>query len=199
MAVLSKRDLVRFTPDSRKDEENPPVYIIAPLGWRERATFESELTRAGAVFYPNDQAVIAAVRECVEELAEDNSEELLAQIDEFAEAKRAEADAATSEGRLPDDTKIDPDITEAYGRIERAVARHPVVSRLLAERRYWLNIAPGIAASLALVDWENVPAKFRRKNGVVPDEVLDAIGSDLMPVGLKALSLMRVGGTEAKN
>jgi hypothetical protein len=189
-AVISRQNPDRFTPAARQDEDRPPVYLIAPLSWREKAEWQSDLVLAGASRWPSDLAVIDAVRLAVLDVQPDNEAELLSAIDEFRDAVVAQEAGA---GQVP------VALREAYGAVEARLRGHPGVALLLSERIMFALLAPPLCAARALVGWENVPLTFERRGGKVPDALIGCIpADDLTAIGGRALALMRVSDEEKK-
>lgn len=212
MAVLSANDLDRFTPAHRASDPVPPVYLIAPMTWRQRAAWRGDLARAGVSRIPTDEEFVRGVRAAIEDVAPDNLGECLDAVDAMlgvmAAGPMPEPDAppATEGDTPPPDSGRDAELArrtavlDAYGTVERAVAAHPRVAGMAAERTMFNGLAPGLAAAHALRGWEGVGVPFARRNGVVPDDVLDRLPEDdLRAVGFRALELMRVSDATRKN
>ena len=195
-AVISGRDLERFTPEWRAPEETPPVYLIAPLTLRERAAWQRDLTRSGATWH-SDADVLAAVREAVREAAPDNEAEVLGAIDQLIGALADNPAAMT-----PPEGEDDPlaAARAAYAPVEAVMRSHPSVASLIADRGYFNMIAPMLAAAHALRGWEGIDVPFRRERGLVPEDVLERLKpEDMAACGWRAMALFRVGDTDAKN
>ncbi len=213
MAVLSANDLDRFTPAHRASDPVPPVYLIAPMTWRQRAAWRADLAGAGISRLPTDEDFVRAVRAALEEVAPDNLAECLDAVDAMLGVMAAgpmpevPPDAHGHSDRMPEP---DPDreaeiarrtaVLDAYGTVEHAMAPHPRVAAMAAGRARFNGLAPGLAAAHALRGWEGVPVPFVRRNGVVPDDTLDRLPEDdLRAVGFRALELMRVSDAARKN
>lgn len=210
MAVLSANDLDRFTPAHRANDPVPPVYLIAPMTWRQRAAWRADLAGAGIARLPTDEDFVRGVRAALEEVAPDNLAECLDAVDAMlgvmAAGPMADAPPAAEGVEPAPDPDRDAEIArrtavlDAYGTVERAMAPHPRVAGMAAERARFNGLAPGLAAAHALRGWEGVPVPFVRRNGVVPDDALDRLPEDdLRAVGFRALELMRVSDTARKN
>ncbi len=208
MAVLSAQDFDRFTPPHRADDPAPPVYLVAPMTWRERARWRAELARGGAARFSTAEQIARAVRDAVEEVAPDNLAECLDAVDAMlgliaAEAARgtdAPADPAPDGAAGPAQDAGRRAVVDAYQTVEGAMAAHPRVAGMMAENAMFNAVAPVLAAAVALRGWEGVAASFERRNGMVPDDVLDRLDErDLYAVGNRALQLMRVSETDRKN
>ncbi len=204
MAVLSAKDFDRFTPPARADEPAPPVYLIAPMTWRQRATWRAELARGGAGRFASDEQLARAVRDAVEEVAPGNLAECLESVDAMLgllAAKPVRDDAgAEAAGADPEQDARRRAVLDAYDAVERAMASHPRVAAMMAERAMFNSIAPVVAAAISLQGWEGVAVPFERRGGLVPDDVLEALPeADLYAIGNRALQLMRVSETDRKN
>lgn len=216
MAVLSANDLDRFTPPHRANDPAPPVYLIAPMTWRQRAAWRADLARGGVSRIPTDEEFVRGVRSALEEVAPDNLTECLDAVDAMLGVMAApplgpEPPAfPTPEGEQ--DTAPPPDpareaeikrrtaVLDAYGVVERAMLTHPRVAGMAAERSLFNSLAPMLAVAHALRGWEGVDVPFARRNGIVPDDVLDRVPEDdLRAAGYRALELMRVSETARKN
>ncbi len=210
MAVLSANDLDRFTPAHRASDPVPPVYLIAPMTWRQRAAWRADLAGAGISRLPTDEDFVRAVRAALEEVAPDNLAECLDAVDAMlgvmAAGPMPEVPPSPEGTIVPPDPERDAEIArrtavlDAYGSVEHAMAPHPRVSAMAAGRARFNGLAPGLAAAHALRGWEGVPVPFVRRNGVVPDDTLDRLPEDdLRAVGFRALELMRVSDAARKN
>ncbi len=210
MAVLSANDLDRFTPAHRADDPAPPVYLIAPMTWRQRAAWRADLARAGVSRIPTDDEFVRGVRGALEELAPDNLAECLDAVDAMlgvmAAGPMPDAPAAVEGAEPAPDPEREAEavrratVLDAYGAVERAVLSHPRVAAMAAERSLFNSFAPVLAAAHALRGWEGVPVPFSRRGGVVPDDALDRLDeNDLRAVGYRALELMRVSETDRNN
>ena len=170
--VFSRRDAEWFAPHGATGRR----YLIAPLTYRERQAFRSDLAREGGI-YPSHAQMLDALRAAVREASPGNADELLAVID---------ASEAT-----PDDAVM----LVQLGTIEAACATVPVYAGLLAARQRYLGTLPWVAARHALRGWEGdrLPP-FRRLRGLVPDDLLDALPQeDVEAVGWRASTLMQPG------
>lgn len=214
MAVLSANDLDRFTPPHRASDPVPPVYLIAPMTWRQRAAWRADLARGGVSRIPTDEEFVRGVRAALEEVAPDNLAECLeavnAMLGVMAAPPMAPETPAVSPAEGEDAPAPDPEraaelrrrtaVLDAYGVVERAMLTHPRVAGMAAERSLFNSLAPMLAVAHALRGWEGVDVPFARRNGVVPDDVLDRVPEDdLRAAGYRALELMRVSETARKN
>lgn len=178
MAVFSRRDSEWIEPT----EGSGRRYLIAPLTYRERVAYSSDLTREGGVF-PSQAQMLEAMRNAVRELGAANVVELVAAID----AAEAEPDNLAAQSAL--------------ATIEAACVEVPAYAALLAARERFMGMMPFVAARHALRGWEGagMPA-FRRERGVVPESLMDEIpDAEVQIVGFAAAKLMRPGPDAAKN
>jgi hypothetical protein len=188
--VISRQNPDRFTPENRRDAEPPPIYLIAPLSWREKAAWQADLVLAGASRYPPDLAVCDAVKRAVLDLQPDNTTELLAIIEAYRDAT-GEFDAAG--------VKVPEEVATAYAAVHDRLLGHPYVALLHSERIMFAMLAPPLCAARALMGWENVPLKFERRGERVPDALIGMIPTDdLAAIGARALELMRPADAEKK-
>lgn len=212
VAILTRRQVERFTPSGYGEDAETPVYLVAPLTWRERGAFRADLVRAGVGQYPSNQALVAAVRTSLVEAAPANLDELLAHVDAFADLfsadplampageGEAEPDPAAMAGYEAErDRRIA--VQAAYSTIEAATSAAPRVAALLAARTLYLALAPTMAVAHALRGWsDDVGLPFRRVAGVVPDDLIEQLPrDDLDAIGLLALQLQAPTETERKN
>lgn len=175
--VFSRRDVESFTP-----EGSPRTYQLAPLTFRERQAFRAEMARIAGAF-PGQDAMLAGLRAAVHDAAPDNLGELLMAIDDA----EATPEDATCQARL--------------AAIEAAVGTLPVYANLVAARRRYIGLLPWAAARFALRGWEGegLPS-FRRVQGAVPEELLEAVPHDeIEAIGARADQLMRLGPSAEGN
>ncbi len=165
-----------------------PVYLIAVATLRERIDFRRALAATGARF-PSNGEIVARIAALIDEIV----------LDEDRPAARelvAEFEAASAAGEPP------ADLLTALDRFEQKLRPHDAeLSQMAAERTYWIGMAPLIAASVFLRGWENLPVKFIRRRGCVPEDVLWQLPeSHVVAIGWRALELMNAPtGTAAKN
>lgn len=169
------------------------MYLLAPMTWRERARFRSQIAGEG-VRFPADAELLRAVRATLTELAPSNLDELLGEVQAFEDALALET---TEE---PDEVERRLGIGRRYETIVDLLRQHPAVSSLLGLRTLFYEIVPPLAAAFCLRGWENVAVPFKRTNGVVPDATLDAIpADDLAAIGSQALVLQSVSAAQKGN
>ena len=209
MTALSVNDRVRFTPASYEGREGAPVYLLGALGFRERPRFRADLQASGAPFTP-DTAFAVAARKLVEQLEPDNMAELLATIDAFtdllaqdtAQPLQPLADDASDDDKAERQAETDrrKAIITPYEQVLDALRGHQQLDRLFGQRALFQELAPPLAAAYGLRGWENVKQPFRRVNGVVPDELMDALPqADQLAIGAEVLRLMTVSAAQRGN
>ncbi len=192
---LSARRTVRFVPSGfDADDPKAPAYHLAVATHLLRAEFRQACAAAG-LRYPNDAQLFAAQRAAISAAGASNAGDLLALV-EAGEAKSA-----------------DPELELPDGTLERLAALQSVLieqdeayARLIASRVRFASLMPLVAARMCLRGWENVtdadgkPVPFRRGPQGVPDDDLEHVPeSQLHELGAKAVALMTVSETQAKN
>ena len=178
--VLSRDDLVWHQPPA-----SPRRYQLAPLTRRERNLFRRALVAEGAT-YPGTEAMFAALRAALQEIAPGNLAELLGMV-EAAETEQVDSGPGAA--------------TVALAPIEAAARSVPAYAQLLADRAYYLAAYPGLLARYALRGWDGpgLPA-FERRNGEVPEVLLDAVpDAELADLGWAAHPLAVVTRSAEKN
>ena len=204
--MLSAADVRRFTPASYEGREGAPVYLLAPMSWRTRGKFRAALMGEG-IRYPQDAEMAKTAREIVAELAPDNAADLNAVLDTFLDQRTQPAPDAPAAEAPAEEQEAFLTVMAARHQVEAdyealidRLRQHPKIGFLLALRTAFNELAPPLAASYALVGWENVAQPFRRLNGVVPDEVLDALPrADLGAIGSESLMLIAVSEAQRGN
>ncbi len=182
--VLSRDDFVWHQPPA-----SPRRYQLAPLTRRERNLFRRALVAEGAT-YPGTEAMFAALRAALREIAPGNLAELLDMVD-AAEAEQAEPRPGAGPG--PASLALTP--------LEAAARSVPAYAQLLADRAYYLAAYPGLLARYALRGWDGpgLPA-FERRNGEVPEVLLDAVpDAELADLGWAAHPIAFVTRSAEKN
>ena len=210
MIVLDKTP-DRFTPPELEGQKGAPVYLIQPTDLLGKAAFRREL-RAMGVSYPSTAELMEALRAGIRAgLAEDQQQGFLDLLDRaedhrsaMADAVRAvaEADEEEREGLIKDMPQLSEADAYDLNTLERDMHLHyPPYAELLADRTYYLEVAPILAAQHFLVGWENVDARFTRKRGVVALDLLEsAMPEDRIKlIGNRAMTLMQPSRDEAKN
>ena len=166
--------------------ESPPVYLLATPTLLERAKWRRAVLATGAHWH-DDGVMIACLRTGIAEtVAPEDRAEVMEIVERFADLDG---------GAAPDD------LAREFEEIERAVqGAYAPYAALAADRAYWLSVAPILAAQHFLRGWENVEARFERRNGLVAEAALAAIPeSHVIEIGLEAIALMSPTGDQAKN
>lgn len=211
-AVLSKRPLDRFTPDSYKADgvvpPDAPVYLVAPLSYRDRAGYRGAVAAAG-LRYPGQPELLRTVREAITDLAPGNADVLLSQVEAYADWLAAQdappepaeaAETAEEKDELAAEAARQTSLMAAFEALVDLLRIHPAVSRLLSLRTTFLEMAPWLAAAAALRGVENVAVPFRRVAGIVPDDVLEELPeADVRAIGARAMELFNVSAAQQGN
>lgn len=158
--IISPRDIERFVPVLGRDAEggeirSPRTYLLAPLDWRQRIAYRTDLAREAGI-YPTDDVTRAALRAAVRAAAPANMAELLDAID-LAEAEPANEAAQVT-----------------LTAVQAHMASSPAYAALMAQRQHHSMMMPWVGARHALCGWEGpeLPA-FRQERGLVPYELLE--------------------------
>lgn len=187
---ISARDVVRFTPDDVKDHPDPPIYLIGVPSYFARAAWRRDVKGMGAQYH-GEAHRFAVMRKGIAEMAsEAQREELLAIVDAAAAAQR--------DAPLPVAAGDEPEKLRRLGEILRQ--NYPPYAELLADRDYWLSIAPLMAARRFLRGWENVAAPFEQQFGLVPEPLLELLSeAHVYAIGWHAIGLMTLDKAAEKN
>ncbi|WP_125918903.1 hypothetical protein [Granulibacter bethesdensis] len=206
--VTSARDLRRFTPAHYGDDPSAPVYMVAPLSWRDRARWRAAMAEGGASTYPTDEMILDAVKRAVTDIGPANLDELLSTVDAWRDYVTLITDAVKSvqQGETPDYPEAPAGLPDRYAAIETSVRAHPTVSHLYVQRVRWHDLAAPLLAAYGLRGWEGVPGNdgadlpFRRVQDTVPDDLLDRIPPrDLQAIGDEVWRLAQVGRADRGN
>ncbi len=184
MLPVSAKRRVAFTPPWREQEEPKPVYFLRVPTVEDKAEFNCALLERRARFVGRAE-FCAEMRRAVEVLEPANAGELLAMIERAVQVPDLEP--------LPADDK--PVMDELEAMLQEL---WPAYARLVSANTRWYQFMPVLAARLFLTGWQNGP------DGQARTGLDDAARSmlppdDLMAIGLKAFSLMRVGKDQEKN
>ncbi len=201
----------RFTPEALKGKKGAPVYLIRPADMLAKAAFRRDLAAMGAN-YPSAVVVLETLRDGVRHgIAPDQRTELLTLIDraDDVQSQLTEAMIAASERGEGDDDSIIADLPALtvaeradLAELERDMRIHfRPYAQLLADRRYFLDVAPILAAQTFLVGWENVPETFSQTRGVVDSALLERAVPEahVIAIGHRAMALMRPDADAEKN
>ena len=199
---VSAREVRRFTPASYGEDPTAPVYKIATPDEYSRARFNRDCIRIRA------RAVSRAeLHDLLEEAAvalydgEERADVL--RLLEQTTALNAEAEEAAKDGRALPAGKVEEIATveRRYLALQRAARRdYQPFAEAWADFEYYWEVAPLLAAQHFLRGWENVTADFRRKDGIVPPEVLEQIPrADWWAIGIEAIAATRLTDAHRKN
>lgn len=204
---VSARQPDRFTPPASAGDDLPPVYLIAVPTVMAKAMWQRRVAQAGAV-YASDATLTDALRDGIAAVvAEDQRAELLAILDRKAELQaEAERLLALGDEAVAEREALGvaaAEVLRQVAEIERVVSRaHPPYRDMVADRGYWMTVAPVLAARHFLAGWENAPGgvRFRRDpDGLAAQDALDALPEGhLLAIGWRAIALMNAGAS-AKN
>jgi hypothetical protein len=177
-------DPVRFCPREGEAETGAPVYFIRPASLKQRAAFNRALLAEGAS-YARDEEMRSVFRAGVEQMIDD----------------RDQPAALNLVDRLDAGATLSTEENKAVAELERfIVVTYKPYSSLLAQRHFWLEMAPLLAAQMFLVGWENIDLPFEVKNGLVLEALLQALPmGDVNKIGMRALELSRPSEQQRKN
>lgn len=161
---ISTKDLVRFTPDSLKDKEDAPVFLIKVPTVREKIAFESMMELEG-LRYPPDAELYAAMTEAIkDQVIEDEQADLLQIIEE--------AEAAAEEGN-----PLSEDLTAGLDKVNQTLRQfYRPLGQIHADRRRYLGMVWYLRAQMFLMGIEGKDAPpLDRRGGVLSEESIEAI------------------------
>jgi hypothetical protein len=190
MITLSAKETIRHEVDG-------VTYLLAVPSMLARAAFRRDVSAMGAAYH-TDGALLSCLRDGITEcVATDQQGELAELIDsfEYESGQRSEKDEGT------DDDEDFKDLAEQVSQIETFMrSEYPRYARMEADRGYWLSVAPIVAFRHFVTGWEGMDLKYRQRNGLVDESVLEQIPDEqVSEVGWKLLTMMRPGKEEAKN
>ena len=186
MLPVSSKQIVEFTPESLAEREPKPVFFLQVATLMARAQWRRALAEEGARL-PSQAELLAALRDDLKASGPDNLEQLLDEVDAY----EATADA-------DEKLKVAPHMPQMEQWCARLAGAY---SRALADRDFWFDLAPVMAAQRFIGGWENVGVPFKAaKSGVDPAtlEVLkDKLGEPVIKrVGWRAMELMTLSRNE---
>jgi hypothetical protein len=200
MIPTSAKGLHRFTPDSVKSLPSPPVYLLQIPTRALRHIYDRELIAAGVTHY-HVTALYARAREVVAKLDIDNRDDILALISRLtARALVTDGDGADDDAQVEADQQAN-DLADWRGIDMMVRDVDPQLRRMVAANRFYMNMAPIIAARVFVAGWENRAAAFKRGPDDLMDEALtESIGDDeLNELWLEIMTLMRPKDADVKN
>lgn len=192
---LSVHDVIDFTPSSLTDLNPAPVIRLGVPDYKTRAKIRREIAAAGAR-YVGEGPFLTALAEGVEALGPDNAEALLADIDVIRlGAPSIEADEDERAAYAQAAARVD-ELVE----ILRPLI--PKVASIIADRQYFMEMAPAIALQALFRGITHGDFKLPPRALAPADyEVLIARLGDasVAEAGFKALSLMSLDEATRKN
>jgi hypothetical protein len=171
--VLAKAgDILPFTPLLAAQDKPPPVYHFRIPSISDRAAYNREVTRRGAVRHDPGKVSLILRRGIVACMTAENQPALLDVIDNW---DRAVAARGAVDGQ--DLTKIFEMFVELQDDIFRV---YPPFAALRAEMDYLATIQSLVCVQMLLEGWDNGPCAFAKTRGawgvlMVPEEILDLI------------------------
>jgi hypothetical protein len=219
----------RYVRDGVK-QDGAVTYQIGTLSLRERAAYNRDLTAAGARLVTTRELGDALREAIAAVLEGDERDEALGQLEEYDQRREQQLEVAAkvveimreareqgaAEGEeLPDSVKaqleriggsgFDDDAGRAVlayvSNLEIAMARaYPPYAVINADRLFYFEVSRMLAAQYALRGWEGLAVSFVRKNGKVPEDVLEHIPElDRFEIGIQAQLRMQPGAAEKKS
>ena len=195
MTPTSAKGLHRFTPDGVKSLPSPPVYLLQIPTRTLRHIYDRELISAGVTHY-GIMGLYARAREVVAKLDIDNRADILAIIDRLTTQAMPDGDA-----RDTDVAQLVSDQMDWRG-IDMMVRKvDPQMRQMVADNRFYMNMAPVIATRVFVAGWENRAAVFKRGADDLMEEVLvEGISDDeLNELWTEIMSIMRPKAADVKN
>lgn len=178
-----------FTPPCAEQLKPKPVYLLRPLGWRERAQFNADMTEEGVIAV--SQAEFYEVARAGLDSAVSN-EETRAALHEVIDQHEA----------IEAGTPIPPEIGMRWREIIQMLSLpNSPMARLTARHMLFQQMAPVIQLKRSLIGWKNGPGAFRlAPTGAVSDETINLIpANELQELTSKALSLASPTREQEKN
>jgi len=193
MPPVSTKEPIRFTPDSLKEQEDPPVFLLKPPTLRDKIALDACLAVEG-VRYPQNSELSVALREgIVEHVVESDHPPLFEVLDEY--------EAASESG-----TTLTADLLERIEQIAKVLRPyHRPLGRIESERGRFLAMAMLIRAEMFLINIEgkDVP-KIEKRSGRITEACQEALEEKygagvLFAIGARTLDLTAPTEDERKN
>ena len=181
MTIISRRDPIVVAPPG-----SGRTYSIVPLTFRARAAMKADLVRETGQPVFREQLQTAR-RSALREIGPTNLADLMALLDEI--------DA------LPAGTYPDPAQAAQLSVIDSAAMKVPAYADLIGRNYHTVYVTPFIAARHGLRGWEgpDLPV-FRREQGLVPEDLLEAVPQpELEVVGWAVWNAAHVTAVQEKN
>lgn len=192
MTAVSKDEAARFTPGSLKDVAVPPSFVLRPVTGRKHQAYNHALLSAGLIYHDMD-----AIRaEMINGLKNLWSPEIFEQeevrlraywdaVDQHAKVM-AEWRGAGAHGDAPKLAVSDTEATAVEDLIRRLSRSWRPLAVIAADNLRFGNDATKVAAALVLGGWSGIDVPFRREEGLVPLETIDAVEETLASIERQA-------------
>lgn len=193
MPPVSTKELIRFIPDSMKEQEDPPVFLIKTPTLRDKIALDACLAVEG-VRYPANSELALALREGIKEhVIESDHPPLLEILEEYE---------AVSDSGQP----FVGDLLERVEQIAKVLRPyHRPLGRIESERGRFLAMAMLIRAEMFLVNIEgkDVP-KIEKRSGRITEECQEELetkygAGTLFAIGARTLDVTTPTEEERKN
>lgn len=185
MLPLTSKEPIRFTPTNyAKDDAKAPVYLLNVPTIAGRADYRRDIIAEG-LKYPQDSELHAALKDGIKSIVEESQQqELLDIIDKYNKSDKSARN-----------------LQEEMDEIEKTVGgNYSPYRKLLADRGYYVALAPVIAVMRFLKGIENSEINYKSKNNLMDMEVIDLLPEeDVLEVGWKIISLMSMTNEQRKN
>lgn len=193
MPSISTKELIRFVPDTMKDQEDHPVFLIKHPTLRDKIALDACLAVEG-VRYPANTEFAQALRDGImEHVIESDHPQLFEVLDEYEGASEA-------------GTPFTGDLLERVEQIAKVLRPyHRPLGRIESERGRFLAMAMLIRAEMFLVSIEGTDApKIEKRSGRITEECQEALEAKygagvLFAIGARTLDLTTPNEEERKN
>lgn len=176
MIPLSTSELSTFTPASLANVPAPPVFSFRPVSPRDKRAYQKALMVEGLTIHSHDDIRAIMVRELGALWDEAVAETELARVRATWAAMDQNLDLSI------EDLQAYLDLETRIGRVSKDFRQ------AVADNRQFNDDAPKIALSLFLVGWKKLTTPFRRSDGAVPLDTLDAVQAELTAAEATAIS-----------
>lgn len=186
MITTSKKTLRRFTPESVREQEGAPVFILAAPSILDKARFRQSLATLGTRWV-DDKALYRIMRKGIETVVDPDQRGMcLEAMDSFEAAE---------------DKAEDQELAEKIIEIQDALrGSYSPYAKAEADRGYWLSVAPVVAFQHFVKGWEGIKQGYSSQAGLVTDEALSGIDESLITaVGVEILNSFSPSKDEEKN
>lgn len=179
---------ILYTPPAAETLEPKPVYELLVPSIATRAAYQRDMvTRCGD--YPDDALLTWALKRAIRDA-----------FDGDDRARRLEAFERFQAALAGDDTEAKQEALRESRELEIEVSRLDTrYAGMVAARTYYRTMMPFVVLQHFLVGWTNGPCAFRRPK-LTSDECISAIPNiQYYQLSTKALEMMGLTGTHAKN